>query len=34
MKKADMANENFSEDQARSYMKQMLPKLNYWKDRI
>ena len=26
-----MANENFSEEQARSYMKQMLPKLDYWK---
>lgn len=29
-----MASENFSEDQARSYMKHMLPKLKYWKDRI
>lgn len=26
-----MANENFSEEQAREYMKQMLPTLNYWK---
>ena len=26
-----MANENFSEEQARDYMKQMLPTLNYWK---
>ena len=26
-----MANENFSEEQARSYMKQRLPELNYWK---
>ena len=26
-----MVNENFSEEQARSYMKQMLPKLDYWK---
>ena len=26
-----MANENFTEDQARAYMKQMLPKLDYWK---
>ena len=26
-----MANEQFSEEQARSYMKQMLPKLDYWK---
>lgn len=25
------ANENFSEEQAREYMKQMLPTLNYWK---
>ena len=29
-----MANENFSEEQVRTYMKQMLPKLNYWKGRI
>ena len=26
-----MVNENFSEEQARAYMKQMLPKLDYWK---
>lgn len=26
-----MANENFSEEQARSYMKNLLPTLNYWK---
>ena len=26
-----MAKEGFSEDQARTYMKQMLPKLDYWK---
>ena len=26
-----MANEQFSEEQARSYMKQLLPKLDYWK---
>ena len=26
-----MVNENFTEEQARSYMKQMLPTLNYWK---
>ena len=26
-----MANENFSEEQARSYMKQLLPTLDYWK---
>lgn len=26
-----MVNENFSEAQARSYMKQLLPKLDYWK---
>ena len=26
-----MVNEHFSEEQARSYMKQMLPKLDYWK---
>ena len=26
-----MVNEGFSEDQARSYMKEMLPKLDYWK---
>ena len=26
-----MVNENFTEDQARAYMKQMLPTLDYWK---
>ena len=26
-----MANESFTEDQARSYMKEVLPKLAYWK---
>ena len=26
-----MVNENFSEEQARSYMKQVLPELDYWK---
>jgi len=26
-----MTNENFSEEQARSYMKELLPKLDYWK---
>lgn len=26
-----MANENFSSEQVREYMKDMLPKLNYWK---
>ena len=26
-----MVNENFSEEQARSYLKQALPKLDYWK---
>ena len=26
-----MANEQFSEEQARTYMKEMLPKLDYWK---
>lgn len=26
-----MANEGFTEEQARAYMKQMLPTLNYWK---
>ena len=26
-----MVNENFSEEQARSYMKQLLPTLDYWK---
>ena len=28
---AHMANENFSEAQARAYLKQTLPKLDYWK---
>ncbi|MBQ6262052.1 MAG: helix-turn-helix domain-containing protein [Clostridia bacterium] len=28
---AHMANENFTEDQARAYMKQVLPTLDYWK---
>ena len=28
---ANMANENFTEEQAREYMKQLLPTLNYWK---
>ena len=27
-----MANDGFSEDQARAYMKQRLPELNYWKN--
>lgn len=27
----NMANENFTEEQARSYMKELLPKLDYWK---
>lgn len=27
-----MANEDFSEEQAREYMKQVLPTLNYWKN--
>ena len=27
----NMANEEFSSEQARAYMKDMLPKLNYWK---
>ncbi len=27
----NMTNENFSEEQARSYMKDLLPKLDYWK---
>lgn len=27
----NMVNENFSEEQAREYLKQMLPKLDYWK---
>ena len=26
-----MANEQFTPDQVRQYMKEMLPKLNYWK---
>ena len=26
-----MVNENFTEEQARAYMKEMLPKLDYWK---
>ena len=26
-----MVNENFTEDQARSYLKESLPRLNYWK---
>ena len=26
----NMVNENFTEEQARSYMKEMLPKLDYW----
>ena len=26
-----MANENFSSEQVRAYMKDMLPKLDYWK---
>ena len=29
-----MANENFTSDQVRAYMKDMLPKLNYWKQYI
>ena len=28
-----MANENFTEEQVRTYMKQMLPGLKYWKNR-
>lgn len=27
----NMVNENFTEEQARSYLKEMLPKLDYWK---
>ena len=27
----NMINENFSEEQARTYLKEMLPKLDYWK---
>lgn len=26
-----MTGENFTEDQARAYMKALLPKLDYWK---
>ncbi len=26
-----MVTENFSEEQARSYMRELLPKLDYWK---
>lgn len=26
-----MVNENFTEEQVRAYMKEMLPKLDYWK---
>ncbi len=29
-----MANENFSSDQVRAYMKEMLPKLDYWKQHV
>ena len=28
----NMVNENFTEKQAGSYLKEMLPKLDYWKD--
>ena len=28
-----MVNENFTEEQARSYLKQLLPTLDYWRDR-
>ena len=28
-----MANENWNSDQVRTYMAEMLPKLNYWKNR-
>ena len=31
---AHMANESFTAEQARSYMRQVLPKLNYWKGRV
>jgi hypothetical protein len=31
---AHMASESFTEEQARSYMRQVLPKLNYWKERV
>ena len=27
----NMVNENFTEEQAQSYLKEMLPKLDYWK---
>ena len=27
----NMVNENFTEEQACSYLKEMLPKLDYWK---
>lgn len=27
----NMVNENFTEEQARSYLKELLPKLDYWK---
>ena len=27
----NMVNENFTEEQARSYLKEMIPKLDYWK---
>ena len=27
----NMVSENFTEEQARSYMKELLPKLDYWK---
>lgn len=27
----NMVNENFTEEQAREYLKQSLPKLDYWK---
>lgn len=26
-----MVNENFTEEQVRSYLKEMLPQLDYWK---
>ena len=28
-----MANESFTEDQARAYLKQLLPTLDYWKNK-
>lgn len=28
-----MANDNFTEDQARAYMKEILPTLEYWKNK-